>query len=94
MTKKVLLIILIVILILIGVVFAIRLFSGEDDWICENGEWVMHGKPSSSKPTSECNKTNELIGGQKDEHGCLTPAGYTWCEPKKKCLRSWEEKCE
>jgi len=34
-----------------------------------------------------------LIGGQKDEHGCLIPAGYSWCESKQKCLRQWEEPC-
>jgi len=36
---------------------------------------------------------DELIGGQKDEHGCLVAAGYSWCEVKKKCLRTWEESC-
>lgn len=36
----------------------------------------------------------ELIGGQKDEGGCLIGAGYSWCEVKQKCLRVWEEKCE
>ena len=40
------------------------------------------------------NKAPELIGGQKDEHGCLGPAGYSWCEVKQKCLRVWEEPCE
>lgn len=39
-------------------------------------------------------KSPELIGGQKDEHGCLIPAGYSWCEEKQKCLRVWEEKCD
>jgi hypothetical protein len=33
------------------------------------------------------------IGGEKDEHGCLTGAGYSWCEAKGKCLRVWEEPC-
>jgi len=33
------------------------------------------------------------IGGEKDEHGCLPAAGYTWCESKQKCLRIWEEPC-
>jgi len=32
-------------------------------------------------------------GGERDEHGCLGPAGYTWCESKQKCLRTWEENC-
>jgi hypothetical protein len=35
----------------------------------------------------------KAIGGDKDEHGCLIPAGYTWCEVKQKCLRVWEENC-
>lgn len=39
------------------------------------------------------NGQTELIGGQKDEHGCLAPAGYSWCEAKQKCLRVWEENC-
>jgi hypothetical protein len=33
------------------------------------------------------------IGGDKDSHGCLIGAGYTWCEDKQKCIRSWEENC-
>ena len=36
----------------------------------------------------------EPTGGQRDEHGCLVAAGYTWCESKAKCLRTWEEPCE
>ncbi len=36
---------------------------------------------------------NQLVGGDKDEHGCIGSAGYTWCEVKNKCLRTWEEEC-
>ena len=39
-------------------------------------------------------KQEKLIGGDKDAHGCLIAAGYSWCEVKQKCLRTWEEKCE
>lgn len=35
-----------------------------------------------------------LLGGDRDEHGCIGSAGYSWCELKQKCLRIWEEKCE
>ncbi len=35
----------------------------------------------------------QIIGGDTDEHGCLGPAGYSWCAEKNKCLRVWEEKC-
>lgn len=37
--------------------------------------------------------TEKPIGGERDEHGCLPTAGYTWCEAKQKCLRTWEEEC-
>jgi len=51
--KKIYIIIGIIILsmLLLGLV---RFFSGEDDWICQNGRWVAHGQPESSVPNIEC----------------------------------------
>ncbi len=37
--------------------------------------------------------TAPLIGGQKDAHGCLVAAGYSWCGAKQACARIWEEYC-
>lgn len=34
--------------------------------------------------------TEPLVGGQRDEHGCLTPAGYGWDDTIKACVRIWE----
>jgi membrane-bound inhibitor of C-type lysozyme len=34
-----------------------------------------------------------LVGNDRDAHGCIGSAGYSWCEVKQKCLRSWEEPC-
>jgi hypothetical protein len=34
-----------------------------------------------------------LLGGDRDSHGCIGSAGYSWCESKQKCLRIWEEPC-
>lgn len=36
---------------------------------------------------------HNLIGGDKDEHGCLIAAGYTWCDYQQECLRPWEKSC-
>lgn len=33
---------------------------------------------------------NQPIGGQRDEHGCLGPAGYTWNQTVGACVRNWE----
>jgi hypothetical protein len=34
-----------------------------------------------------------MVGNDRDAHGCIGSAGYSWCETKKKCLRPWEEVC-
>jgi len=34
--------------------------------------------------------SEQLIGGERDEYGCLGPAGYTWSEDAGSCLREWE----
>jgi putative hemolysin len=34
-----------------------------------------------------------VLGGDRDKHGCIGSAGYSWCEAKQKCLRTWEENC-
>ncbi|VVB53609.1 Kazal-type serine protease inhibitor domain protein [uncultured archaeon] len=45
--------------------------------------------------TGECPENDtQLIGGQKDEHGCLGPAGYSFDEAVGACTRSWEIKDE
>lgn len=38
--------------------------------------------------------SDPIVGGDKDEHGCIGSAGYSWCEVKNKCLRVFEESCE
>jgi hypothetical protein len=35
-------------------IFTLRFFSGEDNWICQNGQWVKHGNPNFAAPTSIC----------------------------------------
>lgn len=43
---------------------------------------------------TEEKQEEQMVGNDKDEHGCIGSAGYSWCEVKQKCLRVWEEKCE
>lgn len=53
--KKIMLTIFAVIVILGFVVLGLRLFSGEDTWLCQNGQWIQHGHPSLPAPTKICN---------------------------------------
>ena len=34
-----------------------------------------------------------LVGGDADANGCIASAGYTYCQPLNKCIRSWESAC-
>jgi hypothetical protein len=68
--KKYLKIILIVAVILTMAVVGIKTFSNEDDWICANGEWIAHGKPSAPKPISFCEKSCTL------DSECETPGEF------------------
>lgn len=42
------------ILAFILVIATLRIFSPEDDWICQNGAWIQHGQPSAAMPTETC----------------------------------------
>lgn len=37
--------------------------------------------------------SNRPIGGDRDGHGCIPSAGYSWCAEKQKCIRVWEDNC-
>lgn len=43
--------------------------------------------------TSDVATSTSVVGGDRDEHGCIGSAGYSWCESSAKCLRIWEDDC-
>ena len=45
---------------------------------------------SKKEKEGQNEKHPQLVGNSKDEHGCLTSAGYQWSEAKKDCIRIWE----
>ena len=42
----------------------------------------------------EDTKQENVLGSDRDKHGCIGSAGYTWSEEENKCVRPWEEKSE
>jgi len=42
---------------------------------------------------NDSNQGTGALGGDRDKHGCIGSAGYSWCLAKQKCLRTWEENC-
>ena len=35
----------------------------------------------------------DIVGNDRDSHGCIPSAGYNWCPSSEKCQRIWEEYC-
>ena len=65
------------------------------DGVCDEIVCQAAGCPCAETYEScpdDCSVT-ERVGDDRDEHGCIGSAGYSWCESKQKCLRSWEEDC-
>ena len=71
-------------LILIGVLIFLSA-------VVATGYWYFY---QAKVPVVTQTENNQLVGGDRDAHGCIGSAGYSWCEAKDKCLRSWEEACE
>lgn len=43
-----------ILLVVIFIISGIKLFSNEDSWICNNGQWEKHGQPSQPVPSTFC----------------------------------------
>ncbi len=52
--RKFLFTVIVAVIFLVAAIATIRTISGEDDWICKNGQWVKHGNPSFAPPQTEC----------------------------------------
>ena len=52
--KKKLFLFLAFLVIFIVAILGLRLFSGEDNWVCQNGAWEKHGQPDFPAPITEC----------------------------------------
>jgi len=51
--KKIILFIILVLAALAVFLFPNK-FTGEDSWICKNGQWIKHGHPSAAMPEEPC----------------------------------------
>merc|ERR1719419_132667 len=62
----------------------------EDECVAE-ATYPSDSSESSSDSSGETNgEGSVMLGGARDENGCLGSAGYAWCEKQNNCVRSWE----
>jgi len=66
---------------------------GNDRSVSEREFVSADGSVPGDFSAKECRTVGVMIGGDRDAHGCIGSAGYSWCGEKNKCLRVWEEDC-
>jgi hypothetical protein len=78
-------------LLLICILFAFSLIS------CDSNKNQANSKSTGSSTTTKdsaagqkSNDTGVVVGGDKDEHGCIGTAGYTWSVVMNDCIRLFE----
>lgn len=77
--------------LLVGLLIFFAFVSGY--FFSQKYGFKLEKKTSKVSPTITLSIEKKLIGGDLDEHGCKSSAGYSWCEIKQKCLRVWEKPC-
>lgn len=77
------------IFLLVLIIIGIGLLLTQKMWVPRLVDAIIGPENIQTIPTPPL-----IVGNDRDEHGCIGSAGYTWCPIKNKCLRVWEEKCE
>ncbi|HQT44865.1 MAG TPA: hypothetical protein PLO51_02725, partial [Candidatus Micrarchaeota archaeon] len=73
--------------------------NGDTKYLSDACKSVCLDSTASAQAGTEGTAANDnangtvVVGGDKDIHGCIGSAGYTWCGAENKCIRSWEEAC-
>ncbi len=70
----------------------IALIQVNNKWLITDvkyGQTYLQGSLLESLKNFNLEKA-PLLGGDKDEHGCIGSAGYTWSQLKQTCIRSFE----
>lgn len=90
---------LLILLLLVVAVALVALIANKDDGVTDFNSCVEKGYPVLESFPRQCNVdgriyiekiTEDLIGGQRDENGCLAPAGYSYNETIGACVREFE----
>ena len=91
MMKKISLGILGVILVVLIVIVGARVLSPEDNWICQNGEWVKHGNPSGPMPSGSCKEGEQMASNKVPTEAAIPNPASKNCLDKGGKLEMREE---
>jgi hypothetical protein len=59
--KKVFTYLIIIVVIVVAIIVIARLSTPEDTWLCVDSQWVKHGNPFESMPTTGCGPAAQTV---------------------------------
>ena len=65
-------------------------FQGAARRICQ----LPHSEEIVMTKKENNDSTATILGNDRDQYGCITSAGYSWCQTLNQCHRPWETVCE
>jgi len=80
-----------VILVVLIIVVGARVLSPEDNWICQNGEWVKHGNPSGPMPSGSCKEGEQMASNKVPTEAAIPNPASKNCLDKGGKLEMREE---
>lgn len=57
----------------------------------DNSQQQAGSEDESNGENVNVDVNGQIIGGERDEHGCLTAGGYSWNESEQKCVKEWSQ---
>ena len=85
---------IIVLALALAIIIFLRLASPEDTWLCQDGQWVKHGQPAETAPSTSCGDIadRDLTNDDSAER-CLNGGG-DWLADYQECENISRDLCE
>eukprot|EP00930_Biecheleria_cincta_P033483 TRINITY_DN23211_c0_g1_i1.p1 TRINITY_DN23211_c0_g1~~TRINITY_DN23211_c0_g1_i1.p1 ORF type:complete len:173 (+),score=30.09 TRINITY_DN23211_c0_g1_i1:187-705(+) len=56
--------------------------------------WLTAAKPPDVDKGVAVRFQDSALGPSRDQRGCLSAAGFVWCEGTGSCIRPWKDSCQ
>ena len=79
--------------LLILIILGIGLIITQKMWVPSVVTYMLKDEIGASKTTEVSEVPETIVGDDRDTHGCIGSVGYSWCDARQACERSWEQYC-
>lgn len=85
---------IVILTLILTTIIILRLASPEDTWLCQNGQWVKHGRPAGPAPTAGCGDIADRDLNNDDLADRCASGGGDWLADYQECENISRALCE